>query len=401
MTGSGLLPLAEAQQRLLALPNPTPIVELPLASCIGHYLAHPLNAARRQPAADMSAMDGYAIRWADRPGPWAVVGESAAGRPFHAALRPGEAARISTGAIAPQGADTILVQEDAERAGDTLHLAADGPSRQGAHIRPAGHDFEPDTPLAPAGAPIDARLIALAAMAGHGSLPVHRRVRVAILSTGDELVPPGAPLPSPAHIPASNGAMLAALLAHWPIDATLPPIVPDRLDAVAEALAAQSDADLIVTTGGASVGDHDLIQPALAQLGGSVDFWRIAMRPGKPVMVARLGKAVVVGLPGNPVSAFVTAQMLVLPLLRAMLGASEALPRTSELPAGAPFPAVGGRQDFVRSRIIDGAIHPLGNQDSGALHALWQADALAIRPAHAPEAAIGSPVSCMMLSREA
>lgn len=401
MTGAALLPLAEAQQRLLELARPTPIVALPLGSCIGHCLAEPLTAARRQPAADLSAMDGYAIRWADLPGPWAIIGESAAGRPFDGRVRPGEAARISTGAIVPEGADTILVQEDAERRGDALRLTGDGPPHQGAHIRSAGHDFEPETLLAPAGTPIDARLIALAAMAGHGTLPIHRRVRVAILSTGDELVAPGDPLPSPAHIPASNGAMLAGMLARWPVDAALPPIVSDRLDAVAEALAAQSGADVIITTGGASVGDHDLIQPALAKLGGSVDFWRVAMRPGKPVMVAQLGKSIVVGLPGNPVSAYVTAKMLVLPLLRAMLGASEVLPETRELAAGAPFPAVGGRQDFVRSRIVGGRIHPLGNQDSGALHALWQADALAIRPANAPGAATGDPVACMMLSPEA
>lgn len=398
MTGAGLLPLAEAQQRLLALALPTPIVELPLSSCIGHYLAHPLIAARRQPAADLSAMDGYAILWADLPGPWRIAGESAAGRPFAASLRTGEAARISTGAILPAGADTILIREVAQRRADTLRLTGKGPPQQGAHIRRAGHDFEPDTLLAPAGARIDARLIALAAMAGHGTLPVHKRVRIAILETGDELVPPGGPLPTPAHLPASNGVMLEAMLAHWPVDRMRPPIVPDGLHAVVEALAAQSEVDVIITTGGASVGDHDLIQPALLELGGSVDFWRIAMRPGKPVMVARLGGSIVVGLPGNPVSAFVTAHMLLLPLLRALLGASEALPRIAELPAGAPFPAVGNRQDFIRSMIGNGALYPLGNQDSGALHALWQADALAIRPAHALAAAIGDPIACMLLS---
>lgn len=401
MTDARLLPLAEAQQHLLALARPTLVLDLPLTRCSGHYLAQPLTAARRQPAADLSAMDGYAIRWADLPGPWHIVGESAAGRQFHDTLRPGEATRISTGALVPTGADTILVDEDAGRSGDALHLTGDGPPRQDAHIRRAGHDFETGKLLAPAGTPIDARLIALAAMAGHGTLPVHQRVRVAILSTGDELVVPGDPLPSPAHIPASNGAMLAAMLARWPVDATLPPIVPDRLDAVVEAIAAQSHVDVIITTGGASVGDHDLIQPALAKLGGDIDFWRIAMRPGKPVMVARLGGTLVVGLPGNPVSAFVTAQVLVMPLLRAMLGASEMPSQTRELPAGAPFPPVGNRQDFVRARVFDGSIHPLGNQDSGALHALWQADALAIRPARAPAAEPGDPIACMMLSREA
>jgi len=398
VSGSGLLPLAEAQQRLLALVRPGPIVELPLERCVGHYLAQPLTAQRNQPAADLSAMDGYAIRWADLPGPWTVTGESKAGRPFDGTLRRGEAARISTGAVLSAGADTILVQEDAERSGDTLRLTGEGPPHEGAHIRRSGHDFSEGKPLACTGAKIDARLIALAAMAGLGILRVHQRVRIAILDTGDELVSPGAPLPSRAHIPASNGVMLSAMLADWPVDATRPPIVPDQLDAVAEALAGQADADVIITTGGASVGDHDLVQPALTQLGGSVDFWRIAMRPGKPVMVARLGKTIVVGLPGNPVSAFVTAHMLVLPLLRAHLGATEALPRIAQLTAGAPFPAVGSREDFVRATVDHGAVRPLANQDSGALHALSQADALAIRPAQAPAATIGDPIDCMMLA---
>jgi len=398
VSGSGLLPLAEAQQRLFALARPGPIVDLPLERCVGHYLAQPLTAQRNQPAADLSAMDGYAIRWADLPGPWRIIGDSAAGQPFDGLLGKGEAARISTGAILPSGGDTILVQEDAERSADTLGLTGDGPPQQGTHIRPAGHDFSVGTPLASAGAKIDARLIALAAMAGHCTLPVHQRVRIAILDTGNELVPPGPPLPSPALIPASNGVMLSAMLAHWPINATRPPIVPDRLGAVAEALAGQADADVIITTGGASVGDHDLIRPALAQLGGSVDFWRIAMRPGKPVMVAQLGRSLVIGLPGNPVSAFVTAHMLVLPLLRTLLGATEALPRTARLPAGAPFPAVGSRQEFVRVEVVEGTVRPLANQDSGALHALWQADALAVRPAQGPAATLGDPIDCMMLA---
>lgn len=398
MSGPGLLPLAEAQQRLLALTRLSPVVELPLERCVGHYLLQPLTARRNQPAADLSAMDGFAIRWADLPGPWTVTGESKAGRPFDGTLRRGESACISTGALLPAGADTILVQEDAERSGDTLRLTGEGPPHEGAHIRRSGHDFSEGSPLACTGAKIDARLVALAAMAGHGTLPVRRRVRIAILDTGDELVSPGVPLPSRAHIPASNGVMLSAMLADWPVDATRPPIVPDRLDSVAKALAGQTDADVIITTGGASVGNHDLVRPALTQLGGSVDVWRIAMRPGKPVMVARLGRSIVMGLPGNPVSAFVTAHMLVLPLLRVLLGATEPLPKNVRLPAGAPFPAVGSREEFVRATIGKGAVCPLTNQDSGALHTLWQSDALAIRPAQAPAATIGDPIDCMMLA---
>uniref|UniRef100_UPI003593CB2A molybdopterin molybdotransferase MoeA n=1 Tax=Blastomonas sp. TaxID=1909299 RepID=UPI003593CB2A len=203
----GLIPLAEAQARLLALATLRPSIDLPLDQCAGRYLAAPVSAARNQPAADLSAMDGYAIRWADMPGPWRVIGESAAGRPYEMAIGSGEAVRISTGAVMPSGADSVLVQEDCAREDDTLLLTGDGPAAFGAHVRRAGHDFAHGALLAEAGTLIDARLTALAAMAGHGTLPVHPLPSVAILSTGDELVPPGAPLPSPAHIPASNGVM--------------------------------------------------------------------------------------------------------------------------------------------------------------------------------------------------
>ena len=198
---------------------------------------------------------------------------------------------------------------------------------------------------------IDARLIALAAMAGHGNLSVRQTVRVVILSTGDELVQPGDPLPSPAHIPASNGMMLSAMLAGLPADATTPPLAPDSLDAIGAAIADAGAADIIVTTGGASVGDHDLVQPALVQQGGSVNFWKIAMRPGKPVMVGTLGQSIVLGLPGNPVSAYVTALLLLLPLVRTIAGFASVLPRVQQAAAGAPIPANGNRQDYMRARL--------------------------------------------------
>lgn len=393
----GLIALDEARSRLLALTDPRPAVSLPLVDTTGLTLAEPLIAGRNQPAANLSAMDGYAVRSPDLPGPWHVVGESAAGRPFAGTIGPGEAARISTGAMIPKGADCVVVQEDVARDGGRLTLTGTGPAAPGAHIRRAGHDFAAGEQLADTGSIIDARLIALAAMAGHGALGVHRAPRIAILSTGDELVPPGEALPSPAHIPASNGVMLASLLSALPCDLTVPPLLPDDRATIAAALEAQSQTDIILTTGGASVGDHDLIQPALADCGGTVDFWRIAMRPGKPVMVGRLGDAIVLGLPGNPVSAYVTATLLLLPLVRKMLGYQVLAPIISQALAGESFPATGSRQDFVRARWQDGRLIRLGNQDSGALLALHQAEALVVRAIGAPEAKPGDPIDYIAL----
>jgi molybdopterin molybdotransferase len=398
MSGGGLIPLAEAQKRLLALANPKPAAMIDLARANGHVLAEPLLALRNQPAADLSAMDGYAVRAADMPGHWRIIGESAAGRPFVGSIGAGEAVRISTGAIVPDDTDAVVVQEDTSVVGAILTLTGEGPASPGAHIRRAGHDFAVGAVLAPAGALVDPRLIALAAMAGHGALCVRAPVRVTILSTGDELVPPGAPLPGPAHIPASNGVMLAAMLSALPAAVSTPPLLPDRLDLIAQALSEHKIADIIVTTGGASVGDHDLVQPALIQAGGSVDFWRIAMRPGKPVMVGRLGKAIVLGLPGNPVSAYVTALLLLLPLVRTFAGYQDVLPAISHGLAGAPFPANGTRQDFMRATLQDGALFPVTNQDSGALSALAHADALVIRAAHHPASSIGDRLDYIALS---
>ncbi|MDM7955652.1 molybdopterin molybdotransferase MoeA [Blastomonas sp.] len=395
----GLIPLAEAQARLLALASPKPAISVELLKANGHVIAEPLIALRSQPAADLSAMDGYAVRAADLPGPWTITGESAAGRPFTGKLASQEAIRISTGAIVPDGADTVVVQEDTSVERATLTLIGDGPPRPGAHIRRAGHDFAQGAELASAATRVDARLLALAAMAGHGHLNVHAPVRVTILSTGDELMPPGAPLPSTAHIPASNGIMLAAMLQGLPVDVTMPALLPDRLEPIAAALQEHRGADIIVTTGGASVGDHDLIQPALIDCGGTVDFWRIAMRPGKPVMVGRLGNAVVLGLPGNPVSAYVTALLLLLPLVKTFAGFRQVLPDVLRAPAGGPFPANGARQDYVRAVLSDGVLEPVRSQDSGALSSLQTANALVIRAPFQPEAQTGEPIDYIALDR--
>lgn len=383
---SVLLPVAEAQARLLALAAPLPIEPAPLVEATGRFAAEAVIARRSQPSVHLSAMDGYALRFADMPGPWTVVGQSAAGRGLDRALTAGQAARIFTGAPLPVGADTVLLQEEAARDGDRLTLAGDGPTGAGDDVRHVGSDFAEGARLIEPGHLLNPARIALAAMGGHGTLAVPRRVRIALLSTGDELVPPGTPAPPPL-LPASNGPMLAALLAGRPVEIMRETIVPDRLDALVAAFAeAATIADVVVTTGGVSVGDHDLVRPALLQAGATLDFWKVAMRPGKPLMAGRLGRAILLGLPGNPVSAFVTAHLFLLPLIR-HLGCDPApLPPVRRLALTAPLGPTRERADYLRARIVAEGVAPLASRDSALLAELARADGLIARPAHAPPA---------------
>ena len=393
-----LLPVTEAQARLLAVAPQLPLETAPLAEAVGRWLAAPIDAQRTQPPVALSAMDGYAIRFAELPGPWTVVGESAAGRPLAQTLAPGEAARIFTGAALPAGADTILVQEEAARDGDTLRLAGEGPHTLGSSVRSAGSDFAAGTRLAHAGERLTPARVALAAMAGLGAVPVRRRLRIAIVSTGDELVPPGAPV-TDATLPASNGVMLAAMLASLPCTVVDHGIVPDQLDALTAAFAvAAADADVVVTSGGVSVGDHDLVRPALAAGGATLDFWRVAMRPGKPLMAGRLADATVLGLPGNPVSAFVTAHLFLLPLVRHLAGDPTPLPPMAEARLACDLPAAGGRTDFLRTAVADGIAYPLASKDSAKLVELGAADALLVRPAGSAAARAGDPCTLLPLA---
>ena len=390
-----LLPVAEAQARLLALASPLPIETARLADAAGRWAAEDVVARRTHPAADLSMMDGYAIRFTDLPGPWRVVGESRAGAGMRTGIDVGQAGRIFTGAPVPDGADAILVQEEAARDGAALALAGEGPPAMGAHIRRRGSDFAEGDRLIEGGARLTPGRIAAAAMGGHGILTVRRRPRVALISTGDELVPPGAPTDS-MTLPASNGVMLQALIGGSAEICDMS-IVPDRLDALTHALQA-AQADIIVTTGGASVGDHDLVRPALDRLGARLDFWRIAMRPGKPLLAGRLGDAVLLGLPGNPASAFVTAQLFLLPLIAHLSGARDPLPKTESAMLDIPLPTVGNRDDYVRARLAGGRVRPLANQDSGAVSTLAEADALIVRPAGARPASVGEIVDILRVA---
>lgn len=390
-----LLPVEEAQARLLALATPLPAVSVPIAEARGRYLAEPLLARRDQPWTDLSAMDGYAVRYADMPGPWQLVGEMAAGDvPSQPPLVPGTTMRIFTGAPLPPGVDTVILQEEMQAKGATIHLTGEGPGAFGRHIRHRASDFASGDLLLQQGARLGAPQLALAALAGHAALAVRQRPRVTILSTGDELVMPGEPCP-PGKLPASNGILLRAMLEGAGAQILAERLVPDDLPQLTEALRAGQDADIIVSTGGASVGDHDLVRPALEAAGGAIDFWRIAMRPGKPLIVGRLGGAIFLGLPGNPVSSMVGGALFLLPLVRHLAGAAHPLPRAISACLGAPMPAVGGRTDFVRGTFTDGVAMPIGPQDSAAMRAASDANALIIRPANAPAAAAGDTVQLL------
>jgi len=388
------LDLEDAQARLLAMAEPLGTERMPVNEALGRYLAEPLLARRTQPPADLSAMDGYAVHSADLPGPWQVIGESACGRPFGGTVTTAEAVRIATGALLPKGADLVLLQEDCQREGARLELvAAPSPAR---NIRAAGMDFIEGQELLIGGTRLGPAQLALALTGGHRMVAVHRCVNVAVLDTGDELS--ADPEQCALHqIPASNGAMLAAMASAWPCQVSHGAPVPDRLEALVAAFDAASAADLIVTSGGASLGDHDLLRPALEQWGAQIEFWRVAIKPGKPLMVARKGRTIVLGLPGNPVSSHVTAYLFLLPLIRAMSGAAAVLPNPIAAMLAQDLPTAGARREFIRGRWDGMRVVPQRNQDSGALATLAASNALIDRPAGAPAMPAGKSVSVYLL----
>lgn len=400
-----LTPVPVALKALLdSVPGPTQAETLPLAQCAGRVLADDVAALRTQPPFANSAMDGYAARAADlEPGKeLEVIGESAAGRGFAGPVGPGETVRIFTGAPIPDGADAILIQEHAEGVGGPA-IRVIKPAGKGQFVRPAGLDFETGEILLKAGRRLDSAALGLAAAAGHPTLSVRRKPLVAILATGDELVLPGEPV-GPDQIVASNSFALAALIEQAGGTALDLGIARDsHPDLAAKIEAARAaGADVLVTLGGASVGEHDLVQAALKAQGMALGFWKIAMRPGKPMMMGRLGAMVALGLPGNPVSSIVCGHLFAMPLVEALLGIADPERDRSE-PAilASDLQANDERQDYLRAtfEMVDGErrVRPFAKQDSSMLANLSRAEALVIRRAFAEPAKAGDPCRVIRL----
>ena len=400
-----LTPVKVALRALLdSVPGPMPAETLPLSRCAGRVLARDIVALRTQPPFANSAMDGYAVR-ADDLLPakeLRVIGESAAGRSFAGAINAGEAVRIFTGAPIPEGADTILIQENADGVDGATIRVREGAAR-GRFIRPAGLDFSAGDPLLPAGRALDSAALGLAAAGGHPMLAVRVKPLVAILATGDELVLPGEPV-GPDQIVASNSFSLAAIVETAGGSVLDLGIARDNHPDLAERIgrARTADADVLITLGGASVGAHDLVQEALKRAGMDLGFWKIAMRPGKPMMMGRLGRMVAVGLPGNPVSSIVCGHLFIVPLVEAMLGLPDPdRDRSEPAIAGIDMPANDEREDYLRSDLTYSeagwVTTPFPRQDSSMLGTLAKARALTIRPPFAEPAKQGDPCRIIRL----
>jgi molybdopterin molybdotransferase len=396
-----LLSVAEALERVLSHASPLPAQQAPLAEAHGRVLAADLKALRTQPPADVSAMDGYAVRADDVasvPVHLRVIGEVAAGRPFAQAVGPGEAARIFTGGVLPEGADTIVIQEHTRRDGDRVEV--EKPSARNRHIRAQGLDFKLGDTLLAAGHRLTARDLALAAGMNHARVPVHRRPKIAVLATGDELVPPGTQ-PAPGQIVSSNTFALGALARAEGADVEDLGIVGDRLDPTVAAVRHARDlgVDILLTSGGASVGDYDLVQAAFAAEGMTLSFWKLALRPGRPLMHGRLGPMHVLGVPGNPVSAFVCAFLFLVPLIRRLAGRGDLSPPTETALLGCDLAENDERVDYLRATLRQGTdgsvVTAFQVQDSSMTVPLAKADCLLIREPFAPPAKAGSRCAIM------
>jgi molybdopterin molybdotransferase len=399
------LSVADALAKILADAAPLAAVDLPLKQLHGRVLARDLAARRTQPPDAMSAMDGYAARSEDVaavPISLKVIGEVAAGRPFDRAIGKGETARIFTGGVVPAGADTIVIQENTTRNGDIVTVNTS--SKAGKHIRLAGLDFNTGDVLLPRGHRLVARDLALVAAMNYASAPVHRAPRVATFATGDELVPPGSPL-GPGQIVYSNGFTLCAMMAAEGAEVIDLGIVPDKLDETIAAVrrARTEGADVLVTTGGASVGEYDLVQSALAAEGMDLSFWKIAMRPGRPLMHGHIGPMHVLGLPGNPVSSYICCLLFVIPLLRRLSGRNDLALAIESGVLGRDMPANDERADYLRATCLknDAGIlvaTPFSNQDSSVMSRLAAANCLVLRPSFAPAAKAGEACSVVKLA---
>ncbi|MBP2549529.1 molybdopterin molybdotransferase [Neorhizobium galegae] len=404
MTAS-LLPVSEALTRLLSRATPVDAAEqVPLREASGRVLSADVAARLTQPPFHSSAMDGYALRAEDAPAvgaEFSVIGESAAGHGFAGSVGKGEAVRIFTGAPVPEGADTVLIQEDAERL-DGNRIRTTFAVAKGRHIRPRGQDFAEGDVVLVAGTRLDAARLTVAAAMNHKALAVYRRPRVAIIATGDELVSPGE-VPQPSQIIASNTFGISALIEAAGGEVLDLGIVPDRAPVIEAAIrrAVDEGADVLVTLGGASVGDHDLVQKALVAQGMELDFWRIAMRPGKPLMVGSLGAMQVLGLPGNPVASLVCGLLFLEPLV-AKLAHRTLENRRGDAVAAVPLSANDQRQDYLRatlSRDHEGRLMatPFAKQDSSMMKIFADSDCLIVRPPHAPDLPAGAPCPILLL----
>ncbi len=397
-----LLPVSEALQRILqAAPSmPSEAVAIDKAAC--RILAEPLIAKLTQPPFAASSMDGFAVRAGDlvaAPAILNVIGQSAAGHGFDGELSAGQAVRIFTGAPVPVGADAVVMQEDTHmQGGDVVIEVTTTPSN---NVRPLGFDFSAGATLLSSGTKLGPRTLALAAAMGYGELPVRRRPVVALLATGDELVPPGA-TPGRDQIVASNPLGIAALVDQAGACARDLGIAGDTFEVLDAHIARAADADIVVTIGGASVGDHDLVGPVLKARGMALDFWKIAMRPGKPLMFGKLGEQCVLGLPGNPVSALVCARVFLVPLIWAMLGYAAEKERSLTAKLDSTIDKNGPRQHYMRASLRIGndgtaIATPVRSQDSSLLAPLSEADCLLVRSPNAPALQSGDPVPVLML----
>ena len=400
-----LMPVAEALARVLADAEPLAAEAVPLAQAHGRVLAADVAALRTQPPADVSAMDGYAVRAVDvakAPVKLKLVGEVAAGHPFRGTVGAGDAARIFTGGVLPPGTDTIVIQENTVSEGDAVVVTV--ASGKGKHVRVEGLDFKRGAVLLSKGRRLSDRDLALAAAMNHPTVPVHRCPKVALLATGDELVMPGG-TPGFGQIVYSNGYATMALARREGCEVVDLGIVPDRLAETAAGVrrAREVGADILVTSGGASVGDYDLVREALAAEGLALSFWKVALRPGRPMMHGRLGPMHVLGLPGNPVSAYVCAVLFLLPLIRQLAGRSDVAPAPDTARLGRDLPANDERADYLRAVLTTGSdgiavATPAPVQDSSMLMPLARADCLLVREPFAPAAKAGDRCSIIRLA---
>ncbi len=392
-----MISVEEAFRRIVEEAKPLTTERLPVEASVARVLASPLAARKSQPGCDLSAMDGYAVNSADLNAGsinLTVIGESAAGQKDIPKLSKGSAIRIFTGAPVPEGADQVMIQENVERSNNTITL--DEMAKPGANIRVAGNDFAASQIVCDAGTFITPKSIGLIAGSGHSHVMVHRAPKVSIMTTGDELATPDQTNFGPQETIDSLTPTLLSFFNDAGAQASSLGSIKDDPMAIKAAIKKSADADILITVGGASVGEHDYVQDALKEEGMTLDFWKIAMRPGKPMIFGKMDNRFIIGLPGNPVSAFVCALVFVRPLIDRLMGRPAPLPTGILLPSAVDLPANGIRQHYMRARLIgnpgERMVDPAASQDSSLLSVLAQSDGLIVRPVNAPAIKAGEPV---------